>query len=111
MSLRMEASQLLPSSSPMDETNQSKSRRSGVFHALGWFGVICLALGSLIIVSSFGFILFLWKADASNVVWQHIIIAAWLTRSVTLSSLLIRVAAGALAALSTSMLAALSLQH
>ena len=111
MSLGMEAFQLLPSSLPMDETDQLNHRKSKIFHALGWFGIICLTLGSVIIISSFSFILFLWKADASNVVWQHIIIAAWLTRSVTLSSLLIRIAAGALATLSTSMLAALSLQH
>ncbi|KAJ3545817.1 hypothetical protein NM208_g2324 [Fusarium decemcellulare] len=56
------------------------------------------------------FLAFLWAADTDNAVWRSIVISGWTTRSITITSLVLRWATAAQAATCTSMLAAILLQ-
>src|ERR1700722_17197507 len=85
-------------------------------HTSGWsqrVGPLGLAilLGSLVcILGSLAFLYFLWLGDATNGMWQRLVLAGWVTRSITIASLVIRVLIAAQAAFCTSLIAALLLQ-
>lgn len=81
-----------------------------LYKRLGILAVITLIGGSAIIVGIASFLAFLWSADESNGVWRDIVVSGWLTRSITLSSLILRFVAAAQGAVNTSMVAALLLQ-
>ncbi|KAK4166954.1 hypothetical protein QBC43DRAFT_349765 [Cladorrhinum sp. PSN259] len=77
---------------------------------LGTLSVITLIGGSVIVVGIASFLAFLWIAEESNGVWRDIVVSGWLTRSITLSSLILRFVAAAQGAVETSMVAAILLQ-
>ena len=57
------------------------------------------------------FLTFLWKADEHSVLWKSIILDDWLTRSITINTLVLRWATTVQAAICTSMLAGVLLEQ
>ncbi len=78
---------------------------------LGLWSVSVLIAGTILILGVVGFLIFLWSDPRENTVWRRIVIASWMTRSITLSGLAIRGAVSAQAAVMTSMLAAIALSR
>jgi hypothetical protein len=95
--------------------------RQPLARSLGRARIATLLLGSLIILSVIGFIVFLWlgahasihEADGNRFtfqVWHRILNSGWLLRLIAISSLLYRVVTAAQAAIATEMLASLMLE-
>ncbi|KAJ4203416.1 hypothetical protein FSOLCH5_007722 [Fusarium solani] len=72
--------------------------------------VVAMVGGMLLIFMCVGFLCFLWLSNEDNSVWRRIVVTGWLTRSITITSLLLRWTVAAQAAVMTSMVAALLLQ-
>ncbi|KAK4457673.1 hypothetical protein QBC42DRAFT_300945 [Cladorrhinum samala] len=99
------------SSAPCDTKEPAiQVHQLSLYERLGTLAVNTLIGGSLIIVAITGFLTFLWTAGESNSTWREIVLSGWLTRSITLSSLMLRFIAAAQGAVNTSMIAALLLQ-
>lgn len=77
---------------------------------VGRVNVLVLIGGSVLLAGCFAFLLFLWFANSDDEVWRRIVLANWMTRSITLTGVLIRLVVTTQAALCTSMLAALALR-
>lgn len=84
-------------------------RRFGVHH-VGRFNVLILIPGTIVLLGICGFLVFLWSANTHNIVWKSIVLAGWLTRTITLLSMAIRFIVTGQAALCTSILALLFLR-
>ncbi|EMD95311.1 hypothetical protein COCHEDRAFT_1211264 [Bipolaris maydis C5] len=85
-------------------------KQATAMRRLGWYALSSIIFGTILILASFGFLSFLWFADARNEVWRQIVETNWTTRSITLTALVIRTAVSAHAFVTTAMLAALALQ-
>jgi hypothetical protein len=101
------------------ETAPGSPRRHSFWHKTGFYVLSVLTLGTVGLLLALSLITFLWKGvdatvthDGSKVAsfWCTIMITAWLSRTVTLSSLVIRLAVASQAGIRTSMLAALLLE-
>ncbi|KAF2429682.1 hypothetical protein EJ08DRAFT_698180 [Tothia fuscella] len=97
------------SEAPRD--SQTPLARCSSFPKLGAFIYILLILSSLAVLFAFGFITFLWFASDKNVIWKLIAIHGWMTRAITISTAVLRSATSFQAAIASSMLAALALEH
>ncbi|RYP90302.1 hypothetical protein DL770_003598 [Monosporascus sp. CRB-9-2] len=88
-------------------TNQGLRRgRDWVF-----FRVLTL-LGSIVVtIACAGFIGFLWYGTVNSETWSLIVLNGWTTRAITLTSVLLRTAITAQAALCLSMMAAIALER
>ncbi|KAF2026620.1 hypothetical protein EK21DRAFT_115674 [Setomelanomma holmii] len=75
--------------------------RLGKFHLAIILSTFVLCFGCL------AFLTFIWVADLRNTVWLGIVLVGWTTRSVTISTLIIRWATAAQATTCTSILAAM----
>ena len=65
----------------------------------------------MILVAALAFISFLYLSSEGNSSWQRIMVNGWATRSITLTSVALRLAAVAQAGLCTCILAALALEQ
>jgi hypothetical protein len=83
---------------------RSKPRR------FGYLAVSILTLSPLLLAAAVSWIGFLWFATNTNQTRHWILVNNWLTRSVTICSLIIRTGGGLLSGVSTAMLAALVLE-
>ncbi|TXB97465.1 hypothetical protein FocTR4_00011038 [Fusarium oxysporum f. sp. cubense] len=72
--------------------------------------IFAMAGGLLIILICVAFLCFLWFGNEDNSVWRHIVITNWVSRSITITSLILRWSVTAQAVVMTSMIAALLLQ-
>ncbi|KAH7210627.1 hypothetical protein BKA60DRAFT_639227 [Fusarium oxysporum] len=72
--------------------------------------VFAMTGGLLIIFICVAFLCFLWFGNEDNSVWRHIVITNWVSRSITITSLILRWSVTAQAVVMTSMIAALLLQ-
>ncbi|KAF5565083.1 hypothetical protein FPHYL_4407 [Fusarium phyllophilum] len=72
--------------------------------------IFAMTGGLLIIMACVAFLCFLWFGNEDNRVWRHIVIANWVSRSITITSLILRWSVTAQAVVMTSMIAALLLQ-
>src|SRR5271154_2645448 len=79
--------------------------------SLGPFCIWTYAMGYAVIGGCIAFLIFLWSSDGNNLVWQHIARGGWMTRCVSLSSTLVRLAIAIQAASATSIIAAVLLQE
>ncbi|KAK7592047.1 hypothetical protein V3481_006682 [Fusarium oxysporum f. sp. vasinfectum] len=84
--------------------------RSGLTSRLGKGSIAVLMSSFVVCLGCLTFLAFLWGANANNAVWRSIVLAGWTTRSITITSLVLRWATAAQAAICTSMLAAILLQ-
>jgi hypothetical protein len=78
---------------------------------IGPLSLVILLGGLVCILGTLAFLYFLWLSDATNIFWQQIVLAGWVTRSITIASLIIRVIIAAQAGVCTSMVAALLLHR
>lgn len=69
-----------------------------------------LILGSIVIAGVAIFLGFLWFLNYQNRVWQWIMVHGWLTKLITISSLIIQFIVDLQAGFCTAMLAALTLE-
>jgi hypothetical protein len=93
---------------PIGGTNPAPSKQS-LIQRIGVWQTCFLILSFVAIFGSLGFLCFLWGCSHRNVVWRSICLAGWITRSVTIAALLIRVSITTQAASCTAMLTALLL--
>ncbi|KAH9218060.1 hypothetical protein DL95DRAFT_406082 [Leptodontidium sp. 2 PMI_412] len=87
------------------------NKRSNVISRLGKFSTTLLLSSFLMCFGCLAFLTFLWATDTDNAVWRKIVLAGWVTRSVTITSLVLRWATAAQATICASMLAAVLLQR
>jgi len=98
-----------PQSRPNSEV-ETQPRDKKCFRRFGTNAVGVLVGGTLLALGCLAFLCFLWFSDESNTAWRSIVVTDWLTRSITITSLILRWAVTAQAAVMTSMIAALLLQ-
>ena len=77
----------------------------------GWLATTILVFTTTLILSVLGFLWFLWEADHNNKTWHRIAAKNWMTRTVALSSLVLRTSMSMQASTATSMLAGLALEN
>jgi hypothetical protein len=77
---------------------------------LGWFSSSILIAGTLSMIGSMCFLLFLSYGDSTGRTWRNIALQNWFTRCLALSSIIMRTTASMQAGVATSMLASLVLE-
>ena len=82
-----------------------------VYDRFGWLATTILISATTLILSALGFLWFLWEADHNNQTWHRIAAKNWMTRTVALSSLVLRTSMSMQASTATSMLAGLALEN
>ena len=82
-----------------------------LYDRFGWLAITVLISATTLILSALGFLWFLWKADYNNKTWHRIAAKSWITRTVALSSLVMRTSMSMQASTATSMLAGLALEN
>ncbi|KAI0975721.1 hypothetical protein F4678DRAFT_483968 [Xylaria arbuscula] len=93
-----------------------QTSRLPIKESLGVWGSLIIIGGSVAIIGILSFLMFLWfghgthEAEDATRAWRQIALQGWMTQSVTLSSLALRLAISMQAAVCTSMLAALVLE-
>ncbi|KAH7153377.1 hypothetical protein EDB81DRAFT_931852 [Dactylonectria macrodidyma] len=95
--------------SPMDDS-LPRDNRFRLVPRLGKISTAVFASLFVVCLGCLAFLAFLWAADTNNTVWRSIVLSGWTTRSVTITSLVLRWATASQAATCTSMLAAILLQ-
>lgn len=76
---------------------------------VGYWSMLVVLIGTICILGTTSFPLFLWCGDIDNHVIRQIVVSGWTARSITLAALVIRWAVAAQATVAASMLAALAL--
>lgn len=97
-------------------TNEESSRlRDGPLFSLydrfGWLAITILITTTLLILGAIGFLWFIWISDQRNKTWHGIAVRNWITRAVTLTSVVVRTSVSLQATTGTSMLAGLALEN
>ncbi|KAJ2998410.1 hypothetical protein NUW58_g332 [Xylaria curta] len=93
------------------------SVRLGLQESLGTYGILVLVGGGLVVIGAWGFLVFLWfggghepnYAQAPQF-WLYLMFNGWITQSITLSSLVLRLIVSAQVTICTSLLASLILE-
>lgn len=80
--------------------------RSGLLARLGKYQVVILVFSFAACFGCLAFLTFLWAADTENTIWLSIVLSGWTTRSITITSLILRWATAAQTIICTSMLTA-----
>lgn len=103
---------LLSNYDSRDDSNNNLPRQngSGFVSRLGKFSTAVLAASFVVYLTCLAFLTFLWMADTNNTVWRKNVVDEWMTRSVTISSLILQSTAAIQGILATSMLAAVLIQ-
>lgn len=81
-----------------------------ILQRIGWQATVTLFVTLLSVLAVCGFLGFLWFADIGQPVWHNIMIQGWATRSVSISTLVLRFAIDLQAGIAAAMLAALVLE-
>jgi hypothetical protein len=94
-----------------------KDSRLPLKESLGLGGCVSLFGGGIGILAVLGFLTFLWFGHGSDIegrnatkTWRSIVLSDWMTRTITLTALVLRLIVSAQAILCTSMTAALILE-
>ena len=82
-----------------------------LYDRFGWLAITVLVTATTLILSALGFLWFLWMANHNNEAWHRIAAKSWITRTVALSSLVLRTSISMQASTATSMLAGLALEN
>ncbi|RGP70198.1 hypothetical protein FSPOR_4098 [Fusarium sporotrichioides] len=88
-----------------------RNHQSKVVSQLGKVSIAIQTSLFVVCLGCLSFLAFLWGASENNTIWRHIVLAGWTARAITITSLVLRWATAAQAAICTSMLAALLLQR
>lgn len=105
-----EATSLLSSDHRWDSGSLRHSHNLGFASRLGRLQLTLLVCSYIICFVGLAFLTFLWAANTQNTAWLRIVLTGWTTRSVTITSLILRWTTAAQAMICTSMLAAVLLQ-
>ena len=92
-------------------TENTSFREKSFFQRCGWTATLTLPLSLLAIVASLVVLCWVWFSSHSDDTWRSLILTGWLPRTVALCSLVIRWSVSALAAIATSMLAAIAIER
>jgi hypothetical protein len=87
-----------------------RDKRTGFVARLGKLSFAILLASFAMCLGCLAFLTFLWTSSTQNPDWRHIVLSGWTTRSVTVTSLVLRLATAIQATTCTSMLAAVLLQ-
>lgn len=90
--------------------NQDKIDKPSLLRRFGWLTASILAATMLATLAIVGFLTFLWFADIQNTVWLKIMVTSWSTRSVSISTLVLRFAIDLQAAIAGAMLASILME-
>ncbi|KAF2680708.1 hypothetical protein K458DRAFT_434273 [Lentithecium fluviatile CBS 122367] len=71
---------------------------------------IATIVSTISLLATIAFLAYLWNSNDSNSTWRKIVLTNWITRSATLSALVLRIAVSVQAGIVTSMLASLILE-
>lgn len=82
-----------------------------LYDRFGWLAITILVSATTLVLSALAFLWFLWEAGHSNKLWHRIAAKNWITRTVALSSLVLRTSMSMQASTATSMLAGLALEN
>ena len=82
-----------------------------LYDRFGWLATTILIFTTTLILSALGFLWLLWKADHDNRTWHRIAAKNWMTRTVAMTSLVLRTFMSMQASTATSMLAGLALEN
>lgn len=67
-------------------------------------------MSAVFLLGAIAFLTFLWYSGESNLFWRRIVRVGWITRSVTLSAVILRITVSIQAGIATSMMAALAIE-
>jgi hypothetical protein len=81
------------------------------FRRMSWYIYAINGLSSIILLSTYSFLTFLWFSSDVNQTWRKIANQDWITQATTLSSALIRLATGIQATMASCMLASLAIEQ
>ena len=97
----------------LEQTDAKAAARPtfSLYDRFGWLAITILASATALIMAALGFLWFLWVADHGNKTWHRIAAKSWITRTVALSSLVLRSSMSMQASTATSMLAGLALEN
>lgn len=97
----------------LEQNNAKTTARPAfsLYDRFGWLATTILVSATTLILSALGFLWFLWVADHGNKTWHRIAAKSWITRTVALSSLVLRSSMSMQASTATSMLAGLALEN
>lgn len=93
----------------MHSTSQ-QSLRISLANSLEVRSMIILALTPPVIPGTLGLIAFLWFGNHDNQTWRRFMVHSWVTRAVSISALILRLATSLQAGIAVAMLAALALE-
>lgn len=82
-----------------------------LYDRFGWLAITILVTATTLILLALAFLWFLWMSNHSNKAWHRIAARSWITRTVALSSLVLRTSMSMQASTATSMLAGLALEN
>lgn len=94
----------------LDQEKTSADKPRNIRCRLGWQAAVTLLLSAIVTLAVVGFLAFLWVADLNNGVWHRIMVTGWATRSVSVSTLILRSAIDLQAGVAAAMLAAIILE-
>jgi hypothetical protein len=77
---------------------------------LGTASLAILLSSAVVILAMCAFLLFLWFCDSNNGTWRHIMIQGWATRSIAVTTLVLRTSVDLQAAIACAILASLLLE-
>lgn len=80
------------------------------FERIGLLATTILALGIVVILAALAFLTFLWFANSSNPTWHQIAVTNWMTRSIALTALFLRITVSMQASVLTALLAGVALE-
>ncbi|KAF4458420.1 hypothetical protein FALBO_14846 [Fusarium albosuccineum] len=100
-----------PARIPTNITPTSTPSVSGKFTTkIGWWLLLVIITSFLVLLVAIAFLSWLWFASRESDAWRRIMLDGRSTQIITLVGLLIRVAVGSLAAISTSMIASIAFE-
>ena len=104
---------LIKSSDDKEQSNNEASpvARQSWHQRVGWFIMLSIPVGSIVILVGLSFLGFLWFAPVTNTLWLQIITDGWLTRTITIVSTLLRNAVAIHVGGCTSMLASVAIER
>ena len=101
-------------SSPSGPTARKRTAKE----KLGTYNIVVLSIGTLVILLAIGFLAFIWAVSINNLtsghlprLWKLIVTKRWVSRVVTLSAILIRIATAAQLCVFAAIMAALILER
>ena len=85
-------------------------RQISLMDKLGGRAALVLLFSPPVLLGTLGFIAFLWFGNHNNATWHRFMIKSWVTRAVSISAVVLRLATSLLAGVGVAMLAALALE-